>query len=67
MKEVLMTQKEIFEEIEMEAQCGINDLLQNLLSSPQDRAVDVFWIINDKDIKENWVIRDKETGEDIHL
>ena len=68
MKEKLMTDQQISDEIEYEDRCKINDLLQNMLNlSSQNVEYNVFMLVNDEDENEGWVIRDKKTGEDLHL
>jgi len=63
MKEVLLTPVQVRKEIEIEDQCGVNDLLQQLLLNPDAR---VYYQINEEGRVVDWVIRDKKTGEDIY-
>jgi hypothetical protein len=65
MKEVLMNETEIREEIAFEDSCGMNTLLQNLVYFKD--KVNVFTKINDKGQNCGYVIRDKITGEDCQL
>ena len=66
-KEVLATDDEIADEIRFEDNCGVNTLLQNLLSPYiKDRAF-VYKCINEKGEWCGYKIRDKLTGEDIQL
>ena len=65
MKEKKMSAKEIKDELDVEDECKVNTLLQNLIALG-DRAV-VYKVINDKNEKVGYKIRDKITGEDIQL
>jgi len=67
MKEVLMTQKEIDEEIDFERVCGLNTLLQNILSAEdENKKIFIYMKINEKDEIAGYVIRD-ENGTECQL
>ena len=71
MKEVKMTPKQVMEEIKFEDSCGVNDLLQELLSSVHNEAYNkgelvVYMKINNKGENCGWVLKDKN-GKDMHL
>lgn len=68
MKEVLMTDKQIADEIEFEDECGMNTLLQNLLCfKDEKKEINIFMKVNEKGENAGYVIRDKNTGEDCQL
>jgi hypothetical protein len=68
MKEELMKNKEVEEEIEWEDKCGVNTLLQNLVHFNElNQKVKVYRTIDDKGISQGYVIRDAKTHKDVQL
>jgi len=68
MKEILMTNEEIKDELDFEDVCGVNTLLQNLISlNDQKIEIEVFMKVDKIGDNCGYVIRNKKTGEDCQL